>query len=112
MITKELIESTWKLMNEYQREHFGGKNGIDYSQVCAALAEMERFRHLGSMTIVMAMLTFKPETLKGENGARDFFDKLGPMHETLAEMFYLGLLVGRRLNEVTELERNFTESGH
>lgn len=92
-------------MTEYEREHFGSKYGSDYSTVATALADSDKFRRLGAMTTVMVALTLKTPS---EAEAAKFFETIGPLHHTLAEMFYLGLQVGRRIGEVERLEKGFS----
>ena len=113
MITKECIESTWKEIHEYEQTHFGLKFGDDFPLISSILVQSKDFLSLGAITNLLAALDMssmaqrmKQSTTDSErvNVTNDLMDKPGHIHNTLAEMFYLGYRLGKQTKENEILE--------
>lgn len=111
VFTTESLETTWKQIREFEREHFGLKFGEDFPLIAKVLQSSEHFMSLGAVTSLMAGMEMHSVAKEiqafpgeGENKAKDWMTKASHVHGTLAEMFYLGYEMGRRSGEIQQLE--------
>lgn len=119
MFTAETLEMTWKRMKDYEREHFGLRFGDDFGAIAAILRQNEGFMSLGGIMTMLAALEMggiSREMQTASESAKaglvnDLMKKPSGVHNTLAELFYLGYQLGRQTREVDVLETFATSRG-
>lgn len=114
VLTLDKVESTWKKLADYERDNFGLKFGPDFATIAAVLRQSKQFMSLGGLTTMLAAMEMsslsqqmKSATSEDERKivAEDLLNKPSSIHNTLAEIFYLGYELGKQNAEVASLEQ-------
>lgn len=113
MVTKETVDQAFREMEQYQKVHFGTKNGPDFPVIAEALATSAAFRDICVTQAMLGLLNAaelgrrKKEIVEGgDKAAQDLMQEMehSPLRDGLATMFYVGYKLGQKEAEVRILE--------
>lgn len=109
MFSQETLEKVWSEVTDYEKVNFGLKYGPDYPQIASILAKSKTFMINGGLVLLAATLeaSSRAEKVKKDpqSAASEVFEKAGPTHEALAQMFYVGYKLGREEAERAYLSK-------